>query len=94
MGEFSGEKFLKEMKRWGISLNYSYGRIILSNGNVNALEHYKKFISLYPECEVEIIFELSKINRDVMDIIEERAAIREADGLAGDLESAIRCNIF
>lgn len=93
MGEFTPAKFLAELKRWEISVAYSNGRIYLSGDYEEPVEHYKKFLKAYPGYEASVILKLAEQNPDIMDSLEERAAIREADGLQSDLNSAALCNI-
>ena len=71
-----------------------YGRITLKGGDKTAREHYQKILEENSELEIELIFDLARSDKDVLFAIEERAAIREADGLPGDLESAVLCNFL
>lgn len=84
--------FLRELKDWKITPEYNFGRIQLSGGDNTAREHYQKVLEENPELEIELIFDLARSNKDVLFAIEERAAIREADGLPGDIKSAVLCS--
>ena len=83
---------LKELKTWQIKPIYEYGKIKLEGGDKTAREHYQNVLDKNPELQIELILDLAKSDKYVLELIEERAAIREADGLPGDLESAVRCN--
>ena len=86
-------EFMKELKRWKIIPVVEYGRVVLYNRDKRAREHYSSVLLANPEFEVKLILELSETDKYVRELIEERAAIRESDGLPGDLESAVKCNI-
>lgn len=64
--------------------------------NKIALECYKDMLRQNPKFEVWFIREWAKENTcagmTVKEVIEERAAIRQADGLPSDTLSAILCN--
>ena len=68
------------------------GRVLLTGGDKTARKHYRSLLQAKPGIEAYLILELAKTNPDLMFEIEERAAIREADNLPGDLFSAIMCN--
>ncbi len=93
MGEFTPVKFLAELRRWEIVITYSNGRIYLSGNYEEPVEHYQKFLKAYPGYEASVILKLAEQNSDIMDSLEERVAMREADGLPSDLNSAVLCNI-
>ena len=50
-------------------------------------------IGSHPRIEAHLILEIARNDEDLMCVVEERAAIRWADGLLGDLFSAVLCNI-
>ena len=93
-GYFNKEakKLSDELKRWHIKTYLHNNRLILSEGDNTARNHYKTLLSENPEVEIKLILELIKSDCEMRQFVEERAAIREADGLPGDLESAVRCN--
>ena len=84
--------FLKEILSWQIKPIYEYGRITLKDGDNTAREHYQRILNENPQLQIEFILDLARSDKYVLELIEERAAIREADGLPGDLESAVLCN--
>ena len=86
-------ELLQELSRWQISACVEYGRIVLSGGDVNARRYYSEMFREHPKLEAHLILELARQDSTLMCQIEERAAIRWADGLPGDLFSAILCNI-
>ncbi|MBQ6738872.1 MAG: hypothetical protein IJP96_05170 [Synergistaceae bacterium] len=71
---------------------YSFGRIILQNGDKIARQYYQEIISSTPNLEVALILYLYDIEEYVKDIIDERIAIRAVEGLQGDKLDAIMCN--
>ena len=83
---------IQELKNWQIKPVHDFGRITLTGGDKTAREHYQNVLDENPELQIALILELLKFDRNVKDCVEERAAIRFADGLPGDLESAVRCN--
>ena len=84
--------FLKEILSWQIKPIYEYGRITLKDGDKTAREHYQNILAENPDIEFQLIMDLARHDKNVLFAIEERAAIRSADGLPGDLESAVLCN--
>lgn len=86
-------ELLHELKRWDVDVSVRWGRIRLSGGNAQALEYYRGMIASHPKIEAHLILELARNDDDLMCAVEERAAIRWADGLPGDLFSAVLCNI-
>lgn len=83
-----------ELKKYGITIGYEYGRISLEGGNEAARQHYQALISSSWNTEFDLIFDLASKNPDVMDAIEERACIRWAEGLKYDLKEAIIGNLI
>lgn len=83
---------LKELRYWQIKPIYYFGRIYLEGGDKTAREHYQNVLNENPELHINFILDLAKTDKNVLELIEERAAIRGADGLPDDLESAVRCN--
>ena len=85
-------KLLKELQNWGIKPIYYFGRVYLEDGDKTARKHYADILDANPELEIDLILDMARHDKEVLQFIEERAAIREADGLPGDIESAVRCN--
>ena len=83
---------LNELKNWQIKPIYEYGRITLEDGDKTAREHYQKILDENPELQIDFILDLARHDKNVLELIEERAAIRKADGLPDDLDSAVSCN--
>lgn len=83
---------LRELNDWQVKPVYEYGRITLKDGDKTAREHYQNLLAEDPDIEFQLIMDLARHDKDVLFAIEERAAIRSADGLPGDLESAVLCN--
>ena len=86
-------EFLKELEFWEIKYSVSDWKIFLEGGDKNARLHYEMILEENKEIQAELI--LYAANKDDMlrDLIEERAAIRWADGLSGDMLSAVMCNL-
>ena len=83
---------LRELNDWQVKPVYEYGRITLKDGDKTAREHYQNILAKNQDLEIQLIFDLARHDKEVLFAIEERAAIRKADGLPGDLESAALCN--
>ena len=86
-------ELLSELKNWNVKVSVFWGRMSLSGGDARARKYYGEMMSSHSLIEAHLILELARNDRDLMEKIEERAAIREAEGLSGDLFSAILCNI-
>lgn len=71
---------------------YEYGRIILKGGDDVARDHYTRLFATNQGIEIKLILELAKSDELIWGLIEERAAIRGADGLPDDFENSVRCN--
>ena len=93
MSEIALKEYMNELRRWGISYDVSDWRVILRGGDRKARYHHERVISEDKDLEAKLILYASNRNRDLRDLIEERAAIRCADGLPGDLLSAVKCNL-
>ena len=87
------KEFLRELERWSIKAEVDFGRIVLSEGSQEAREYYTSMISRSPEFEGALIWELAQMNPDVMDVIEERRAIRWVEIGDDSIHGAIMCNI-
>ncbi|MBR2209759.1 MAG: hypothetical protein IJ859_13215 [Synergistaceae bacterium] len=79
---------LKELEHWNITPEYSFGRIVLTGGDKTARFHYKNILEENPDLELQLILDVPEFR----ECLEERAAIREAEGLLGDLRSAFLKN--
>lgn len=88
------KRLINELAKRDITPEYNFGRIELQGGDDTAREYYSSLLKQNPEIEIKFILELAKINKDVYDLIDERAAIRAAENLKGDFESAVRCNFI
>ena len=86
-------ELLHELLRWKVEVKVEWGRISLSGGNARARKYYSEMMASHPKIEAHLILELARNNEDLMCAVEERAAIRWADGLLGDLFSSVLCNI-
>ena len=86
----SGSEILKELMQWGISSEVEDWHVKLSGGQVEVREYYEQFLHGNVDAEAFLILELSKTDEELRYAIEERAAIRETEGLAADLLSAIK----
>ena len=92
MGKFnvSGAEILQELQHYKISCEVKNWHVRLSGGFDGAREYYEQFLHGNTDAEISLILELSKKDVDLRYAIEERAAIREADGLPSDLYSAVK----
>ena len=86
-------ELIEELTRYQIRIAEKYPRVALSGGDKHARKYYSELIESSPELEADLILELAKHDEDLMFEIEERAAIRCADGLPDDLLSAVSCNL-
>ena len=68
-------------------------RIKLYGGNEKARQHYEEVLKENPELETRMILVASNEEATLRELIEERAAIRYAEGLPGDKYSAVESNI-
>ena len=84
--------FLEELSRWGIDVEYHCGHIYLKGGREDAREHFRQILKS-PEFEGALIWELAKVDANIMDEIEERRAIRWVEDGDDSIRGAIMCNI-
>ena len=89
----NNKEFIAELERWQIHVSVFWGRLILRYGNEEVRKYYSDMFHSRPRMEADLILHLSKANSELAYAIEERAAIRQADGLSEDLFSAVLCNI-
>lgn len=87
------KEFCAELERWHIKASVFWGRLKLKGGDDRARKYFSEMFLSHPKMEAQIIFELSKNDPELAYAIEERAAMRQADGLPSDLFSAILCNL-
>lgn len=83
---------IKELLSWQITPVYNYGRVQLTGGDNTAREHYSRILAENPELEIQLILDMARHDKKILELIEERAAIRWTEGLPGDLESAVVSN--
>lgn len=76
MAEIALKGYMNELRRWGISYEVSDWRVILIGGDRRARHHHERVISEDKDLEAKLILYASNKNRDLRDLIEERAAIR------------------
>ena len=80
--------YQEELKRWSIRHEVVDMRIHLYGGDNKARRHYEEILKANPELEARLILIASNNDSDLRYELEERAAIRYADDLQGDLLSA------
>ena len=88
------KEFIRELERWSIKAEVEFGRIVLKEGSQEAREYYTSMIKKSPEFEGALIWELAQKDPDVMDVIEERRAIRWVEIGDDSINGAIMCNIL
>ena len=89
----NAKEYQEELKRWGIRYEVSNWRIKLNGGNNGAREHYESVLRENPELEALLILLASNEDELLREQIEERAAMRQADNLPGDLLSAVKAQM-
>ena len=82
-----------ELDRWQVKYSVIWGKLYLTGGDKRARETYSDMLAEHKKMAANFILYLAKTDEDLMYSIEERASIREADGLPGDLLSAIMCSL-
>ena len=87
------QEYLKELDRWQIRYEVKEWSIMLTGGDNKARWHYEQMLSADKDIQSQIILYAANKDTNLRDLIEERAAIRLADGLPGDLLSAVKCNL-
>ena len=86
-------EFCEELERWHIKASVFWGRLKLTGGDERARKYFSDMFRNRPKMEAHIIQELSKNDPDLAYAIEERVAIRQADGWPSDTYSAILSNL-
>ena len=90
----TAEKFLESCKTANLKLKLKFSDWHLEViGGGDAAESAKRALQNSPELRARLIVKMSESDRLIKDLLEERAAIRAADGLPGDLYSAALANI-
>lgn len=84
------KEYQEELNRWGIKYEVKDWRIKFYGGNKQAREHYEEVLKANSELEALLILIASNKDALLREEIEERAAIRHADDLSGDLISAVK----
>lgn len=85
--------FNDELKKWGIETRVADWRIELIGGAKKVREHYERVLKSDIELESRLILISTNKDEELKELLEERAAIRESDGLPGDLLSAVKANM-
>ena len=85
--------FNDELKKWGIETRIADWRIELIGGAKKVKEHYEKVLTSDIELEARLILISTNKDEVLKEMLEERAAIMCADGLPGDLLSAVKANM-
>ena len=83
------QQFFNSMNYMRVKPAVVDGRITFSGSS----SHLRKALDEMPELEAELILREAIHNDDLMDVIQERACIRWADGYSDTLYSAVMCNI-
>ena len=84
----SGEEFLSSCGRRGVrARGDSGGRVVLS-GPPPHVDQARALLAASLELEAAVVLELAKEDGALCDLLEERRAIRWADDLSDDMESA------
>jgi hypothetical protein len=85
--------FQEELKKWGIQKELQDWRLKLTGGNKKVREHYERVLKSDSDLEATMILLLSNEDAVLREQLDERAAIRCADGLPGDLLSSVKANM-
>ena len=93
MTEIQLNEILKELDRWQIRYDVDVWSVKFCGGDNKACYHYEHMILENKELQAQLILYAANKDSNLRDLIEERAAIRWADGLPGDLLSAVMCNL-
>ena len=77
------------------SMNYMRVKPAVIDGRItfSGNSSLRKALDEMPELEAELILREALHNRDLMDVIEERACIRWSEGYSDSLYMAVLCNI-
>lgn len=88
------DEFIAVLSRWQIDVSVFWGHICLRNGDIRAREHYGKMLANHRHMAADFILKLAETDKELSEAIDERAAIREAEGLSNDRRSAVLCNLI
>ena len=86
-------EILKDLALWQIKYEVEDWRVRLSGGDDKARYHYDGILREDKDLQAMLILYAANKDSNLHELIEERAAIRWADGLPGDLLSAVKCNL-
>ena len=86
-------EILKDLARWHIKYEVEDWRVKLSGGDDKARYHYEEVLSEDKDLQAMLILYAANQDTNLHELIEERAAIRWADGLPGDFLSAVKSNL-
>ena len=86
-------EILKDLARWQIRYEVEDWRVKLSGGDNKARYHYEGILSEDKDLQAMLILYAANHDTNLHELIEERAAIRWADGLPGYFLSAVKCNL-
>lgn len=87
------DELIAVFARWQVNVSVHWGHIYLKGGDIRARDHYGSMLAARKHMAADFILKLAETDKDLAYAIEERAAIREADGLPGDIRSAVLCNL-
>lgn len=82
-----------ELKKWQVRYRVKDMRIELYGGDKKARAHYESVLADNPKVEAMLILNCANRDKNLRELINERMCIRWADGLPGDMLSAVMCNI-
>lgn len=89
----TASEYSVELKKWQIRYRVKDMRIELYGGDKKARAHYESVLADNPEVEAILILNCANRDSNLRERIYERSCIRWADGLPGDMLSAVMCNI-
>ncbi len=87
------QEYLRELEIWQIKYDVREWHVILTGGDDKARWHYERMLFDDRELRAQLILYAANTNLNLRELIEERASIRKADGLPGDLLSAVKCSL-
>ena len=85
--------FQEELTKWGIQKELQDWRLKLTGGKKEVREHYERVLKSDSDLEATMILLLSNEDAVLREQLDERAAIRCADGLPVDLLSSVKANM-
>ena len=93
MGHAQLSEILQELARWQIKYEVKDWGVKLSGGDDKARYHYESILEEDKDLRAMLILYAANTDKVLHEQIEERAVIRWADSLPGDLLSAVKCNM-